>query len=1079
MKLKIFTLAVCSFSLVATAQQKNLVRTPAISPNGNTIAFSYQGDIWTANANGSNAKRITIHEAYESNPVFTKDGNTLVFVSNRFGNNDIYSVSINGGLPKRLTYASANDVVTDVTASGEVLFGTSREFVQVDREPEIYSVNLSGGTPERIMNSLGFDATKSPNGKLIAFVKGSCRIEREAYRGPANRDVWVYNIANDSYHQITTDEGQDLSPKWADNNTLYFQSARTGKYNIHKVGIAPSGAKQGNIEAVTSYRGLGLFTFNMSADGSKLIASQADNIFIIDAASKNSTPVNLNIASDYRFDPVESKTFTNRVQEIAPSPNGKYSAVVIRGEVFVTENDKDKRRSVNISNSPYRDQSVFWLNDNVVMFTSDRDGVANLYAVSSSDATEKDIFKSLKHKVTKVTSATKEISNPVLSHNGKQIAYNEGRGKLIVASIDENGKISNRKTLVDNGWNAPSGVSWSPDNKWLAYSQSNLDFNSEVFIHKADGSMKPVNISMHPKADSRPMWSPDGSKLAFASNRNNSDYDVWFVWLKKADWEKTPQDWEEEDGKEKPKKAASTDKNGKKDTAKKPKVADIVIDFEDIYQRQVQVTNYTGGEFLQAISKDGKTFYYTTGNGTRENFQADTDLYKIDWNRKNKKAITKGNSRPSNLVMDKKYSYLYLTRSGRPNRIKLAGDKMESIGMMAKMKIDYYQEQDQIFEEAWNAINDGFYDPNFHGQDWNALKKTYKPLAMKASTRDDFKWMFNNMLGQINASHMGMYSGENRADVQRQSTGQLGIEVKSQNNGIVKVTHVTENMPASKQASTLQVGTIITAVNGVKLTKDTNFYSLFDGTANEKIYLTTTTPSGTSAEVVIRPTFSNRTAKYEAWVKERKRLTNKYSNGRLGYIHIQGMNWTSFERFERELMAAGHGKEGVVIDVRYNGGGWTTDYLMAVLNVKQHAYTVPRGAAKNLEKEHTKFKNHYPFSERLPLASWTKPSVALCNERSYSNAEIFSHAYKALGLGTLVGQPTFGAVISTGGRGLIDGSYVRMPFRGWYVKDSESNMELGPAVPDVLIKNAPDEKAKGTDTQLKKAVDVLLQQIGK
>jgi len=177
-------------------------------------------------------------------------------------------------------------------------------------------------------------------------------------------------------------------------------------------------------------------------------------------------------------------------------------------------------------------------------------------------------------------------------------------------------------------------------------------------------------------------------------------------------------------------------------------------------------------------------------------------------------------------------------------------------------------------------------------------------------------------------------------------------------------------------------------------------------------------------------------------------------------------------------MASGYGKEGIVIDVRYNGGGWTTDYLMAVLNVDQHAYTVPRGSAKDLDKEHEQFREYYPFGERLPLASWMKPSIALCNTTSYSNAEIFSHAYKNLDIGTLVGEPTFGAVISTGGKTMMNGSYVRLPFRGWYVKATDKNMEHGPAVPDVVLSNQPDSKAKGVDEQLERAVKELLSEIG-
>ena len=210
---------------------------------------------------------------------------------------------------------------------------------------------------------------------------------------------------------------------------------------------------------------------------------------------------------------------------------------------------------------------------------------------------------------------------------------------------------------------------------------------------------------------------------------------------------------------------------------------------------------------------------------------------------------------------------------------------------------------------------------------------------------------------------------------------------------------------------------------------------------------------------------------------ERRKLTEKYSNGKLGYIHIEGMNWESFERFERELAASGEGKEGLVIDVRFNGGGWTTDYLMAILTAKQHAYTVPRGATDDLEKNQKSFSDYYPYGERLPFPVWTKPSIALCNANSYSNAEIFSHAYKTLGLGTLVGKPTFGAVISTGAASLVDGSVVRLPFRGWYVKGSGMNMENNGAEPDVIVENSPDAKAKNEDEQLQKAVEVLLKQI--
>ena len=1051
------------------AQNNPLIHTPSLSPDGKIIAFNYQGDIWTVDLNGENLKRLTIHEAYDTNPIWSTDGKTIAFQSDRFGNDDVFTISVNGGIPKRITYHSSNDQVTDFTSDGTIYFTTAREFVQLEREPEDQYVSANGGTPFRLLNAVGFDATLSPNKKFIAFTRGSCRIEREAYKGPANRDVWVYDIKNDKYHQITTFEGQDLAPQWANNNTIYFQSALSGKYNVHKVSIDENGQKTGDISQITFLKDMGIYSFSLSKNGTDLVMVSGDNVSTVNVNTKKVTPINITINSDYRFDPIERKTFTADASEIAVSPNGKLSAVVIRGEIFIIENDPDKSRAVNVSNSAYKDEDVTWLNDNTLLFVSDRNGTNNIYCISSNDTTNKNIFTSLKHKITQITNSKDGNTNIKIAPNKRQIAYNNGYGKLIVAAISEDAKISNEITLV-NGWDTPSGIAWSPDSKWVTYSLSDLYFNEEIYIHKADNSKNPVNISMHPKSDSNAIWSEDGSKIVFSSNRNNGDHDIWFVWLQKKDWEKTKQDWDETSEEKKDKKE---DKDEKSEEKSEKKVVDVLIDFEDIHERQQQVTSYNGGEYLNAVSKDGKTFYYTTGNSGRGNPEVTSDLFQINWDGKENKEITTGNSSPRNISLTAKEDFIYYLSKGKANRIKLSGSKKESLPFSAKMNIDYTEEANQIFEEAWNTIQDRFYDPNHHGQNWTALKNTYKPLALKASTREDFKYIFNSMLGQINASHMGMYRGEERKELQKETTGILGVEFEPTSNGQLKITKVVPNSAADRESSKLLVGDIITSVNGQTVSASENIYKHLVASNNEKIILGVFS-NGKEKEVVIRPKSSGREDNYNAWVKECKRLTDIYSNGKLGYIHIQGMNWESFERFERELTAAGLGKEGIVIDVRYNGGGWTTDYLMAVLNVKQHAYTIPRGASNDLSKDHKDFKNYYPYSERLPLAAWTKPSVAICNQASYSNAEIFSHAYKELGLGKLVGIPTFGAVISTGGQTLIDGSYVRVPFRGWFVKSSEKNMDFTPAMPDVVIDNYPDEKAKGKDSQLQTAVNELL-----
>ena len=1055
--------------------QNPIINDPSVSPNGQQIAFNYQGDVWTATIDGDNTKRLTVHEAYDTKPLWSHDGSSIAFESNRYGNYDIFTIPAQGGIPKRITYHSASDYITDYTEDGNIIFSTRRDFVQVEREYETHIVSNEGGTPTRYMNTVGFDAKRSPNGKFIAFVKGSCRIEREAYKGAANRNIWLFDIDKKTYTQLTTYDGNDFYPQWGDNSTIYFQSSRSGKYNIYKLTINEEGQKTGTVQPVTSFKDMGIFSFNLSSNGKTIVAVKGDALFKIDAITKAQKEIQLKLASDFRFDPVVHKTYSNKITDIAVSPNGKYSALVIRGELFIRSTDKDNKKTVNVSKSAYRDRMPNWLNDSTLVFVSDRDGQNDLYLLKSADIKEPSLLNTLKHKIIRVTKTTDNEADPIISPDGKSVVYTLGRGKLIVANIDEKGKLSNQVTLLD-GWATPSDVAWSPDSKWLAYSLEDLDFNSEIYIHKADNSKKPVNISMHPKQDNKPIWSADGKKLVFSSNRNNDDYDVWFTWLNKSDWEKTAQDWEEEKNNEDKKDDKKEDKKDDKTSKSKP-VKDISIDFEDIHQRQVQVTAFVGGEIAQYISKDGKTIYFTTGNGGRGNAEEESDLYKISWDGKDKKEITQKNTKPSRIVVDKKGGTLFMTvGSGTLSSVNLSSDKSEALPILAKMDIDYSEESNQMFEEAWKAINDGFYDPDFHGHDWEALKKVYKPLAMKASTRIDFQNIFNWMLGQINASHMGLYSLEMREDLQQESTGLLGIEVKPKTNGSLEVYNVTDGMPANREVSSIKIGDIITSVNGTELTKNLNAYSLFEGTANEKIYLEVKRDNDTK-EIVIRPQSSNSRENYLAWVKERKRLTEKYSNGKLGYIHIQGMNWQSFEEFERELTAAGQGKQGLVIDVRFNGGGWTTDYLLAILTVRQHAYTVPRGAANDLKNENTKFANHYPYSERLPLPAWTRPSIALCNHTSYSNAEIFSHAYKSLGIGTLVGEPTFGAVISTGATRLIDGSFVRMPFRGWYVKSTQSNMELGPAVPDVLVTNNPDDRAKGEDTQLKSAVETLLKQL--
>ncbi len=1056
------TLLLLVFSIAPVqAQDDPFARFPAISPDGQTIAFSYQGDIWRVPFNGGRSIRLTSHEAYDAHPLWSPDGETIGFTSERYGNRDLFTVSVEGSRPKRLTYHSTNDMLTGWTSNDKLLFTTERTFNQVEWEPEIYSVAVEGNTPDCLLDAFGFMPVMSPDGRFIVFVRGYNRKYRKHYRGPADKDLWIYDTHNDSYRELTDFEGNDMYPAFAGNRTLFFISERDSTYNIYQANLSSEGVFKEEPHQVTHLQDNGVRHFGVDENGTRIAFESETGLYSLKLSDGSPQKLDIKVSEDYHFYDVERKRFTDNVSSFAISPNKKLMAFTIRGELFVKKNDKDHRRSVQLTDHPYRDRQVAFLNDTTLIFTSDRHGQYDIFKLTSSDESRSNIYKSLKHQITRLTNTPESEENLHLSPDREKIAYQRGRGELVVRSITENQNLGSETILLD-GWAEPEDISWSPGGQWVAYAKADLDFNVEVYIQKWDGSMDPVNVSKHPRPDTEPVWSPDGTKLAFLSSRNNRDEDVWFVWLREEDWQRTQLEWEERD-------SVGT----KADTAvEKP----IEIDFENLYERMQQVTSLPGNESDIAISEDGETFYFVTNRDGWRNYNAEMDLHKIQWDGSKLRRLTEGGESPRNVHFGPGYKYLYMKKNGgQIARMEASKEKLSLLPFRATMEIDHPKERKQMFEEAWRVLNNGFYDPDFHGHSWNSLHDKYKPWALKASTKQDFQDVVNMMLGELNASHMGFYSGD-RAETQHARTGKLGVELDPVENG-VEVRRVIPRSPADREISKLYEGDVIRAVNGTLVEEVDNFYQLLSDRVEEPILLTVENAKGETREVQIEPTGSLNRELYREWVDKRKRLTHKYSDGQLGYIHIQGMNWRSFERFERELIASGEGKKGIVIDVRYNGGGWTTDYLLTVLGVRQHAYTIPRGATDDLSENKYNFRNHYPYGERLPFSSWTRPSIALCNQNSYSNAEIFSHAYKNLDLGTLVGEPTFGAVISTGGKRLIDGSYVRLPFRGWYVKKTNQNMENGPAIPDVEVNNRPDYRGEGGDAQLKSAVERLMKQL--
>ena len=1019
-----------------------MARFPALSPDGKTLVFSYQGDLWKAAIDGGQADRLTVHQADDRYPVWSPDGEEIAFSSNRFENYDIYVMPSNGGMPKKITFFSGGDRMCDWTTDGKTILFTSNRDFYYQRMPVMYQVKRKdGGTPTKLVPAYVNNGKLSHDGKFIVYSRGRENWARKHYRGSSNADLWLYNLGKKEFLRLTEHIGNDYYPLLSpDDRTIYYVTdLGEDTFNLWQMDLDGNNKKQ-----LTFHKTDGVRSPSISLNGNYIAYERGTDIWIYDVNQGKTEKIKIYAPSDEKNNLVENKTFTNQATEMAVSPDEKKAAFVVHGEIFVTRLKKDHStgKTIRLTKTSAREKDIFWApNSDTLVYVSDRNGSDDIFLLFSDDAKEKDLIQTMKIKEVQLTTGKESEFAPQFSPCGKKISYIKGLGDLNV--MDGNGK--NNKTIL-TGWSAPS-YSWSPDGKWIAYSRQDNEFNADVFIMPAQGG-ESINITQHPDYDENPVWSEDGKKLGFVSRRYGDTNDIWYVFLQKKDYEKTKEEWEIEEEKN----------EADKDDKKKNKKVNVKIDFKNIHKRLHRLTSFPGSEGNLAISPDGKKIVFSS-NGDGKN-----DLYSIDWDGKKMKRLTTGGVAPSQVKFDKKGNKLFFLSKGTLNSISAEGKDKKKLAFSAKMKIDHRAERAQKFDEAWMTLNERFYDPNFHGANWKAMKNKYRPLALEAATITEFNDVVSLMLGELNASHLGIrgpYEGP------RVSTGMLGLRFDEFYRGEgLKVKSVLPNSPCDKEETPVYPGEILTAINSTKIASTTNIHHLLNDKVGEKVEIEIQDKNKKSRLLLVRPVskgeFDN--LEYDRWVNTKRKLVDKLSKGKLGYVHIRGMSMPSVERFEMELYSVAHGKEGLIIDVRNNGGGSTADIMLAMLAVKPHAYTIPRGGGKG-----------YPQG-RIPAYYWSKPIVAMCNEWSFSNAEIFPHAIKGLKRGKVVGVPTGGLVISTGVIRLIDGASFRVPFRGWYALYSGKDEELNGCVPDVIIWDQPGDAARGIDRQLQRAVEELLKE---
>lgn len=749
--------------------------------------------------------------------------------------------------------------------------------------------------------------------------------------------------------------------------------------------------------------------------------------------------------------------------EMALSPDGEQIAFVKDGEIFAMKTAEDEPFAYRLTDSAARDYQIAWTHDSEgLIFVSDRDGDNDIYMVRSTDEAEKRLARTLHLEIVRLTDTEENEWRPQFSPDGQRIAFTRGNGMLVL--MDPDG--SHERTLFE-GWSYVD-FDWSPDSRWLVYSHEDNRFNSDIWIISADGKEGPYNISRHPDDDVGPHWSDDGKMIAFTSNREFlNQTDIWYVRLSLADEHRSREDrLEEFDSGGSPARDQKRDPKEKDEAeeGEEKAPAEVQIDFENIHNRLHRLTTFPGNESRVMIAKDGTGFVFTSDTDGKR------DLWWIGWDGEDPKRLTKGGQNPQDLQFDAKGKTIYYRKNGSICSIPIKGGEQTTYPYDGEMAVDRVAQRRFVFDEAWRMLGERFYDPQMHGTNWEAQREKYSAYVDAASTYADFQDVIRLMMGELNSSHLGVWSGPGdwELDGLGAETGQLGVIFDADYRGPgLRIAHIVPNSPADLEESRLAIGETIRAVNGQSVGADICFDLQMDRTVGKKILLDVAAENGALRTVVIRPISPRelRDLYYDEEIALRRAFVAAHTREKVAYIHISGMNTSSLDLFERDLYAEAHGKDALIIDVRGNGGGWTTDLLLTSLMAADHAITIPRDGGPG-----------YPQHRRIFYA-WTKPIVVLCNEQSFSNAEIFSWAIRTLHRGPVVGQQTYGGVISTGGVHLADGSYLRLPFRKWVSRLDGSNEEGTGCAPDVSVENLPGDLARGIDLQLARAIEEALRQI--
>ena len=1049
------------------------LRDVKISPDGQKIAFQYLGDIWTVPVSGGQATRLTTLDSYESNPIWSPDGKNIAFASDRNGSFDIFVMSAAGGKATRLTRNSANELPEAFSADGkEIVFSAaiqdpaSSALFPTARLTELYSVPVSGGVSRQILASPAEAVSWYGSKMLYQDQKGLEDQWRKHHTSSVTRDIWLYDSTTGKHSNLTQRAGEDRNPVVAGNDFYFLSERNGGSMNVYKAPINNASS----VKAVTNFKEHPV-RFLSRADNGTLCYTYNGEIYTQQPDGK---PVKITVtAVEDLENPIEKLAVRSGAKEATASPDGKSVAFIYRGDVFVTSVEYNTTKQ--ITSTPEAESYVSWSPDGKeLIYTSERDGRFNIYKatmarpdeeINFANATvikEEPVFKSDKH----------ERTAPMYSPDGKKLAFILDRNRLQVMDV-KSGKV---KELTDGStYRQRDGAfyyTWSPDSRWIALDivdRKHDPYYDVAIINVDNGEM--TNLTNSGYFDQNPRWVLGGDAILFASDRYGmrnhaswgSEEDAMLVFMNQDAFDKfrlSAEDYalskEVEKASKKKDDKKSDDKDAKKDKdSESADNKDIKVELDGITDRLIRLTPMSSDLSDAFITDDGENLFYIV------NGQNGAQLWKKALRKDDHKLVGKidGGRR---FDSDKEGKTLFVFGS-QLRKLDPKSDKLTPVTFSSTMNLDRAKEREYMFDNMVREEAERFYTKDMHGVNWPKMTENYRRFLPHINNNYDYAELLSELLGELNVSHTGgrYYAPAGANDDRTASLGLL-YDLTYTGKG-VKVDEVLVGGPFDRAASKMVPSSVIQSINGVDIDKDNDLTMLLTDLAKKKTLVTFTTPDGQKVEEVVLPIAAgaNNELLYQRWVKNREETVDKLSNGRLGYVHIRSMGDPSFREVYSKVLGKYNDRDGIVIDIRWNGGGRLHEDIEVLFSGKKYFTQEIRGDQ----------------TCDMPSRRWNKPSIMITNEACYSNAHGTPWVYQHQGLGKVVGAPVPGTMTSVNWVTMQDPTLIfGIPVVGYRLADG-SFLENQQLEPDILVLNDPAAVVLGEDAQLNEAVNQLLKEI--